>query len=256
MNIHLYSSPDDLPVDLRRYVRSGAGSQLLVFHHPYLVEIFPFGLADRIENVLELRRTHAEKNLDEGLLSGFIFSHQRPYRLSALLSLVKRDGMFPDDRAAIRFWRLAASVWMDAEESEDSPIWSYLLAAPVPLREAMTTSFDRRAWRALPDVVTIYRGLQAGDEESARDALCAGWSWSLSEKVARFFSRRYIASSDLPWIARTQVPREAILAYLTRRNEAEVLVSPDVIDPCLVSLSQLSDQAGCDDMVSLKDFAT
>lgn len=239
MQIHAYGTPRDLPESLRHHVRVLPGSSFQSFHHPFLVDILPLGLPAPIEEILQAREDQAWAQLEKGAVASYIFRHERPYRMTELLRLV-RGGYFDGSlRSSVRYWRLLASVWMDAEEDEASLLWGLLLAARLPARGAMTSSADRRALRAMPARLALYRGLQAEDEDAALDAACVGYSWTLSHATAGFFAQRHLRPDQSAWIARTQIDRDQVIAYLTRRGEAEILVESAELDASKIEVESL-----------------
>jgi hypothetical protein len=104
--------------------------------------------------------------------------------------------------------RLASQVWTDSENIEQfTDQWGHLLAGEGWLMG------DRKAFDALPDPVTIYRG----------DIPAGGWSWSTDLTIARWFAQRF-TTDDLVYAT---VPKEHVLAYLTGRGGEEILVRLD-----------------------------
>lgn len=65
--------------------------------------------------------------------------------------------------------------------------------------------------------LTVYRGAR-----TPRHRL--GLSWTLEPERARFFAQRFTAGTGVVYVA--HVDAEAVLAYFTSRNEAEVIVDP------------------------------
>jgi hypothetical protein len=230
-NLKIYATPDDLPDHLSGFVRRHPGGLFTTFNHPFLVDIFPIALTEEIDDLLEAREQYAEDSLAKGSLSGYIFAHQRPYRLGELISLGKHQIDTKDKRSCVKFWKLAASVWMDAEEDESHPLWEALLNSPVPYRDAMTSSHDRRLLRSFLDPITVFRGIQAADHDAAKETARRGYSWTTSRRVAEFFSQRFLEGGDLPWIAMAKVNPSQAIAYLSNRNEHEILLDSAQIDP-------------------------
>jgi predicted Fe-S protein YdhL (DUF1289 family) len=255
MDIHIYADVGDFPKHLQCHIRSIPGSQFSSFHHPFLVNMLPLGLPDTIESVIQYRSKLAYAKLDAGSFAGYLFGHERPYRMRELTKLLLAGHFSDDAKSSIRFWRLASSIWMDAEEDESSEIWETLLQANMANRAAMTNSVDRRALAAMPDMLTIYRGLQATDERSALDDACTGYSWSLQEATAVFFARRHLRPEHTAWVASTEVQKASVLTYMTRRGEAETLVDSSLLDPEIIKLDQLLDSSrSSSDLISLRKF--
>lgn len=239
---HAYLKVEDLPQNLRRYVWDGEGG-MTWFHHPLYVTWFPTITPKPIEELLAMRQERADEALRRGDFAGYVFAHERGYRMAKLADLVwegafEEDGGFP--RLSVKFWQIAAGVWVDAEHSEDDPCWTGLMDCGIPNRWAMTDSKDRRALRAMPEVVTVYRGVQATDATAAREFAHSGWSWTFSAKTARFFARRWLKPDVTPFVIRAQVPKDLIKAYLTGRGEDEALIRPGAAEACKVSVQRVS----------------
>jgi hypothetical protein len=223
-DLHLYQTVDDLPEQFQEYVQPT--SFMPVFHHPVMVEMMPLMLPASIEEVIRLREEAAEKYLKEGNFSGYLTRIERPYRLDRLLEL-EGDGALGDTRndprAACRYWKLAASYWVDAEHDESDPIWMEVLeAAPHP--GFMTDSRDRRWLRAQPETLTLYRGVQGEDPDEALDDGLCGVQWTTSRDVAVFFAKRFLKRGATPYVLSAPIKKADIVAYLTGRGEYEAIV--------------------------------
>lgn len=229
---HVYQRVEDLPIGLRHYVQEGAGG-MSWFHHPLYVTFFPTLTPRPIEELLKMRRDRANQALEAGDYSGYVFAHERGYRMGKLADLVnentfEEDGEFP--RLSVKFWQLAAAVWVDAEFDEDDPCWTGLIDCGIPNRWAMTDSKDRRKLRAMPEMIRVYRGVQAFNEGGALEYAHSGWSWTLDPKTARFFARRWLQGHSNPFVISALVPKAMVKAYLTGRGEAEVLIRPGEVE--------------------------
>lgn len=73
------------------------------------------------------------------------------------------------------------------------------------------------------NMVTIYRG-----EQSQSISYKQAYSWSLSKKVAKYFSTRF-NEDDFGIIYRTEVSLDDISVYINARDEYEVIVAPEKI---------------------------
>jgi hypothetical protein len=70
----------------------------------------------------------------------------------------------------------------------------------------------------LPDLVPVFRGI-------GTDGYEGGYSWTLDRGIANGFARRL--AGDSPRVLIGTVPRDAVLAYLIERDEAEIIVRPE-----------------------------
>jgi hypothetical protein len=197
-----------------------------MFHHPLCIAIAPMAFPRPLEEIIDLRQQMLDQQMLERKFESAIFRYERPYRMTALLHLTD---CFDGRKGAIRFWRLAANVWTDAEYSESDYIWTKLMWADIPHRWAMTASADRRYLRTLPEIVTIYKGVQAPTLEEAEEIVPDGWSWTFDIAIARKFANRYRPPTCTSYIATAKVSKQVIMAYLTHRGEREVLIEPGTV---------------------------
>ena len=175
--------------------------------------VIPAGL-EAINDAVERSCKCRDKAFEKKDWFSFIFNHERPYRVDALLGLLR------DIRTA-QFGRLVRSVWMDAEEimaacDEWTEVWAHVYHCGKlnwRFKRLMGTS-DRRIFDALPEVVTVYRGCRSEDE-------VLGYSWSLRRSTAEWFATRDASEGVL---AEAEVHRSLVMAYFDERNEAEVVV--------------------------------
>lgn len=149
----------------------------------------------------------------------------------ALLAFVRVADDIEDDAL---YWELLSDTWTRTEApSADAALWRALLAGDRPRREAMMTAEERDALAAMPEVLTVYRG--AGHPDYAD-----GLAWTLDRGRAAWFAgyaplalaRSWVPGrvrSGEPVLATGTVARGDVIAYLTERQEAEVLVLPSAV---------------------------
>ena len=86
------------------------------------------------------------------------------------------------------------------------------------------TFFDQ-----LPKELKIYRGVYLNKKDNKYDFL--GSSWTLDFEMAKWFAeRRGFRENEYPLVYSLTVNKEDVLAYFTRREEAEILVDYTKID--------------------------
>lgn len=236
-----YVTADDLPEEYRVHVHPAGDSGFLsVFHHPLLVQMMPMQLPAPIEKVLADKQADLAALAQKGDWIAYMLQIERPYRMQALLDLEASGALgdtWDDPRAACRFWKLAAEMWTDAEHDEGDPIWMAMLSA-APHIGFMTSSEDRRWLRAQPEVMTLYRGVQAASPEEALENGLEGVQWTTERSVASFFARRHLMPPDTPYILSAEISKADIMAYLTDRNEAEAIVPTGTVAPSAVTVSE------------------
>lgn len=228
-DIHVISV-EDVPDHLTCFIHESVG--MVFFHHPNWVTTLPTMSPVPFLQALEDRVARTNKAILRGDWEGYVFGFERAYRMEKLLLLPEfYPGETQEKRGAVRFWQLAAEVWVDAEHDETDQIWTDLMDCGVPWRAAMTTGPERRALRHLLDDrlrLTVWRGVQAATPEAALGHALGGWSWSASRDVAAWFSHRWLTGTEAakPYVARATVYLDDVAGYLTGRGEREVLIDP------------------------------
>lgn len=170
------------------YIRSGNDEDL--YNKPYRV-----------------RRELAQKYLEEENFDSFIFIHERPFRLEALIEVlfsIKKEDLF----------RIVEYVWTDSEgPCVNLEVWKYIFN----YCEELGVLEDSK--RDLPEKFTIYRGTRAGIED-------IGISWTLDASVAKMFSERFYTkrTNKQPIVKVKEVKKEDIFLFTDARGEKEVIL--------------------------------
>jgi len=126
------------------------------------------------------------------------------------------------------YWHCLGMVWSMIETShEHAGIWLAHFKSKRPQREKLMNARERKRLKALPDVLTIYRGC-------ARTKHADGISWTLSRRVAEFFvnysnsARRALLcqhkQSTTGIIVSGQCYKRDVLAYFSGRKEKEIVI--------------------------------
>lgn len=203
--------------ELREHV--GMNGDLTVLHHPLVVQV-PYLDAGILNRMLNEQLARKKEAVAEALLEGdgdrYVLLNERAYRLEALCKIIPAAELSPRD-----FWRLLALVWIDAEDPDQySSIYEGLFTFDRIRgwgdRHYLMEDFEREAFDRLPEVMTVYRGANHDTRK--------GLSWTLSRNVAYFFATRWGARDR---IYRMQIDKSDVIAYFTRRGEAELILHPD-----------------------------
>jgi hypothetical protein len=177
-----------------------------MLRHPlvYQVPFFSNGSA----NAYFAQKTKAvEKAIEDKNYKQFVWLFERPYRVEAFIKIA-------DKLSDTDYWKLLSDVWIDTENQYAYlQEWKKLLASKRPNRHYMMTEDEDNIQRALPELVTIYRGCQKGINED-------GLSWTLDKSKAKFFANRFGKKGII--LERT-VSKNDIVAVLTGRGESEVI---------------------------------
>lgn len=202
--IDLLTKKEDLHPDLRASITTRHGTIML--HHPLVINVFYTPEQNAFINKQYEYKvkavTQAKQNKD---WSFYILLHERPYRLEALLAILPYLNKEQTDK-------LVKDVWVDSESPHANiKVWRNLWSLT---EDAGKKS---KAFKDLPDLVTIYRGIKR--LENKRNY---GISWTLSEKTAEFFARRFMP--PLSYILKAKVNKSNITALIEDRGETEVIV--------------------------------
>lgn len=187
---------------------------MVAIKHPLVINLFHTPMFNGMAN-----RQLAEKRrrLEQAELNGewytYIFLHERPWRLEALLEVM--DNV--DDE---QWWALVARVWMDSENIRECQVeWDAVLRSDRPGREFMMDDEDREALIKMPGVLTIYQGCTEDRDD--------GWSWTLKRETAEWFANRFASlEKSSPKLRIGKVFKPHVTAYLTDRSEHEIIVDP------------------------------
>lgn len=216
-----YDSLDELlfrkePLHPELEARKECLDGMWVVRHP-LVYSVPH--AEGFNALLNANLFQKKEALKQALLdrkfSRYVFLHERPWRLDALLEVVPL--MTDPD-----YWQLLRQVYQDSENVEQNPaLWRKALTAQKSQRTQMMNVEELNALEQLPEKVTVWRG--ATDDEE----LSAGYSWTVRENVAHWFASRLARSSDAGIVACGVARKERVIAHLLSRNEFEIIALPE-----------------------------
>lgn len=90
-------------------------------------------------------------------------------------------------------------------------------------REYMMTKKEIRVYEALPDIVTIYRGVAPQD---FKKRVIRGFSWTLDKEKGKWFALRFCFDDKEGMLITATIPKEHIAFYSDGRSEQEVVVNP------------------------------
>jgi hypothetical protein len=183
----------------------------LVFMVPYLPSMAHLANEMYRTKTQGIRRAEAERNWHK-----IVWLHEKPYRLSAFLSICERLS----DR---EYWEALGSIWIGTENlHDDQKQWLQALTAQRPGRARwLMGDADRATLAELGEEVTIYRGF-------ARPGSYRAPSWSLSRSRAEWFANRAALTSPdrQGYLATTRLPKSQVLAYTNGRGENEIILDP------------------------------
>jgi hypothetical protein len=198
---------DGLNPKLQRFYHVEDG----LIHAPLLIEqrVNSNRFAE-INERYETQRVEAARMLKNRDWEGYIFRHERPYRFQALKRCLDR-GLRDDE---LRRGEVVRLVWLDSENiRQHLKQWRNVWGDEKPTQEELAVL------ATMPEPLRVFRGV------GQRRGL-SGISWTLSPERAQYFATRF---SDNGFVASGVVVKDSIRAYLTERNEAEVVVFPEQV---------------------------
>ena len=225
--------PEELEPDLEYYVDESNGFPTL--RHPLVYAVPYMSSMNALYNRQYLgKKDQLADASDTGDWHGYVYLHERPYRLDALLEI-------SDEVDDATFWSLLSGIWMDSENiPENQELWNEIFDSGRAGMENMMRNDEREALAALPQKIKIYQG-HTGDRDD-------GWSWTTDKSVALWFAQRFsqLEGSDAQ-VTEATADKNDVLAYLLGRGESEILVSPeDVVIDVTESAEDFQDRTDTD----------
>lgn len=195
-----------------------------VLRHP-LVYSIPLGPPGLVNEQYRTKTTALARYEAKEDWHTVVFLHERPYRAETLYGLASRLEI-EQKLDAKMFWQLCRQVWTDTENAAHmSEVWDALFEEFFPgEHEHMMDDEERAYLNSLTEPITVYRGAVEGLNED-------GLSWTLERGQAMWFALRFgeVKDGGIPVVLTAQVHRHEIVAYLTTRNEEEILLFPETV---------------------------
>jgi hypothetical protein len=201
--------------------------------------------------VLEFERQRRQDGLEqqlkalaeedwEGLFYGFRFMD---FKLDALQMM---ERLVPDVPDAL-YWQLLSDTWTQyyypARHHREE--WLRLFRSSRPGRENLMDEEELALYRALPALVTVYRG--------AVPLYRRGISWTTDKERAAWFAyyhgHHFYEGPERKAKARVYsvtIERDSVWALLNGRGESEVLLDPDLltkIEPVRLTVEEMETMA-------------
>ena len=131
------------------------------------------------------------------------------------------------------FSGLLSDAWIRSEYPNDDPDMSQQQLLSL-FRDAEPTALmntdEYAVWAALPDPVTVYRGVTSYNANHIRRM-----SWTLDRKTAEWFAHRFGENGT---VYQARIPKDSVYAFFNGRNEAEIIVDPQ----CLTELTRVQSE--------------
>ena len=134
------------------------------------------------------------------------------------------------------YWRLFREVWTMTELPHlEGDLVPALLGKHPEDRRAIMAEAERAYLDGLGEVLRVYRGVGSRDYK--------GVSWTLDHGRAVWFAQRFPGSD--PCVLHGHITKADVIAYLTDRQEDEILCLPECVDIDRVeSIPSRFDEAG------------
>lgn len=218
----LLSKKEELNPDLRSYITNNGRLGIQTLNHPLVQSIFYTPALNALHNEqYKQKREALNVARQEGDWAKYVFLHEKPYRIEAFCKIM-------DDMSDSQYWELLGDIWVNSEN-----IWQYeqviqnLILSERPQKDYFMDEDEKEFLNNLPDQVAIYRGHQSKNRK--------GWSWTLSYTHAQWFADRFDVKKA--GVVRSVIPKEKVIAVLTRRKEFEVIVDPKCVKASTFNLT-------------------
>lgn len=217
----LLRTQEELDPALAEYIETG-GMFGPSIKHPLVFSIVHTPTMNAFVNAqFRAKKKALDKARRKGDWDAYVWLHERPYRLDAFLDISWHlDGP--------RYWELLGEIWSDTENAwQNIDEWREVFTADATGREMMSDEDVRCVFDLPPEkgglapLTRIYRGYRF-------DSALHGYSWTLDRARAKWFARRLRQDDHpSPKVASGFVAREHVIAYITGRDEQEIVTLPE-----------------------------
>lgn len=204
--------------DLKKWItQQNSGMKFL--QHPLVYRVpffdaspFEINFTNGLYHQKKLQIKQAIKDKDA---QRYVFTHERLYRLNALLDLELKGILSVHDN---KFWQIVGFVWKDSENiNQMLEHWKELFEQGRYLNKLklMMNTDELKKFKSLHNQITVYRG---GSHD--------GLSYTLSREKAIWFAKRW--SNDTPKLYTRVISKKHAVAYFER--EDEILIEPELLN--------------------------
>ena len=166
------------------------------------------------EDSAERWREHLREQIDRADLLHIFMMMNKPY----ILNFIKFIEPYLNDSdlgyVLGSWWMMIEQISLD-DSITGQDIVEWFTRAD---KDKLMDEEDRASFDALPDMVTVYRGVTSHNKKQKK-----AFSWSTSRKTAEWFANRFQTGTGEVWTL--TVPRERILCSFEGRGEHEVIVN-------------------------------
>jgi hypothetical protein len=214
MKAHLQQKIEKLCPTLRPFVKSDG----FIYHR--LVVRAPDWSATEVNETFAYKKKSIIEAWERKGYSAYVNLYERHYRLKALQKVLTGGEPSSNEEVA----RLVGDFWIDSENiwqfrSAWSRIWSTLKEP-----QAAMNPDDAMGYAALPDTLTVYRGVRDKRYDTWR-----GLSWTVNPAKANEFAQRFANDCDEPVVLWGRIRKKYVFAFFGGRDESEVVLLPRYI---------------------------
>lgn len=204
----LLHTKEDLHEDLANYLEDGKMFPML--RHPLIFCVPYFENMNAITNKqFAHKKEQAKKYLKEGNYTGYVWIHERPYRIGAFMEI-------QDKLSDKEYWETVNSIWTDSENiHQNKRTWKTLLKSSRKCKQSFMSDEDLKFFNELPETITVYRGCVEGLNEK-------GYSYTTEREQAEWFANRF--SNGEPKVIELTVKKKDVFAYTNSRSENEIII--------------------------------
>ena len=152
-----------------------------------------------------------------------IFWHVcRPYRLDFFSAVEENLSLEDFSDILSQIWADSRSIHKSAVESKETFVSYFETINPHTFMKAE----EYEAFVALPDEVTIYRGIEYDSKKGCTQEMIQGMSWALKPETATYYAKRLlIVGGRTGAVYKAKIKNEDVLAYYNMESPTVIVNS-------------------------------
>jgi hypothetical protein len=120
------------------------------------------------------------------------------------------------------YWHCVGNIWTDSENIwQNYNEWRTIWESPRHKKNHAMNAEERKRLKGMSDTIKVFRGLQGKGITKRRKQI--GLSWTLDEKTAMWFAKRYKNTPNT--VVAAEVKRTDVHAFFNGRNESEIVAT-------------------------------
>lgn len=214
--VELMGKTEDLLPALKKY-RANHGTFLDGFFHPlFQCSTFSEGKYAYVNHIYRESLKQLEELRKKKDFYGAVFCYTTPHLLDGFVEEIGGA----DDKT---YWTVLGAVWVHTESPwRNRKLFQQLFSGPRPHRDHLMDADERKAFKKLPDQLTIYRGF-GGDRGK-------GLSWTLDHDKAIWFAKRFHeVHGKSGRVLEGVCQKSDAFSHFTGREESEIVIDPEKV---------------------------